>query len=64
MTEVAQILGYFFPNVCMYVCINFDKTWVGLHIGRLFNKLIWSPCLKRLSDFFPFRLRMHLFKLM
>jgi hypothetical protein len=20
------------------------KKWVGLHFGRFFNKLIWSPC--------------------
>jgi hypothetical protein len=24
--------------------INFDKKLIGLHFGRLFHKLIWSPC--------------------
>jgi hypothetical protein len=24
-------------------CIIFDKKWPGLHFGRLFEKLIWSP---------------------
>jgi hypothetical protein len=23
--------------------INFNKKWVGLHLGRFFHKLIWSP---------------------
>jgi hypothetical protein len=23
---------------------NFYKKWVGLHFGRFFHKLIWSPC--------------------
>jgi hypothetical protein len=45
IAKAAQILGYFFPNgPVMYVCIYFDKTWVGQHFGRLFHKLIWSPC--------------------
>jgi hypothetical protein len=26
-----------------YVCIKFDKKWVGLHFGQYFQKLIWSP---------------------
>jgi hypothetical protein len=30
-----------FPNLG----INFDQKWVGLHFGRIFLKLIWSPCL-------------------
>jgi hypothetical protein len=25
-------------------CIYFVKKWVGLYFGRLFHKLIWSPC--------------------
>jgi hypothetical protein len=39
------------PSVCfMYcfpkhsLCNNFGKKWVGLHFGRFFPKLIWSPC--------------------
>jgi hypothetical protein len=27
----------------VYVCINFDKKSVGLHLGKFFHKLIWSP---------------------
>jgi hypothetical protein len=24
--------------------VNFDKKWIGLHFGRYFHKLTWSPC--------------------
>jgi hypothetical protein len=41
ITEVAQIYGVLFPQVKL--CINFDKKMFGLHFGRLFHKLIWSP---------------------
>jgi hypothetical protein len=35
-----------FSNVYQdYICINFDKNWVGLHFGSFFQKLIWSHCL-------------------
>jgi hypothetical protein len=36
---IFHILGLFFPR--SEFCINFDTKWVG----RLFHKLIWSPCL-------------------
>jgi hypothetical protein len=25
---------------------TFDGKWVGLHFGRIFHKLIWSPCFR------------------
>jgi hypothetical protein len=37
------------PNI---LCINFDKNWFGLHFGRFFYKLIWSPwsnCCRKVS---------------
>jgi hypothetical protein len=34
-------LGYFIPWLSL--SIELDKSWVGLHFGRFFNKLIWSP---------------------
>jgi hypothetical protein len=34
-------LGYFIPRLSFW--INFDKKWVGLHLGWFFHKLIWSP---------------------
>jgi hypothetical protein len=40
-TELAKIFGYFFPQISL--CINFGKKWHGLHFGRFFLKLIWSP---------------------
>jgi hypothetical protein len=45
-------LGGFFENykksknfglLLPRLCINLDKNWVGLHFGRFFDKLIWSP---------------------
>jgi hypothetical protein len=42
MTEVVQILGLLFPQYKLRV--DFSKKWVGIHFGRLFHKLIWSPC--------------------
>jgi hypothetical protein len=49
ITELAQILGLLFPSEpctyeCMYICIYFVKKCVELHFGRLFHRLIWSPC--------------------
>jgi hypothetical protein len=38
----CRILGYFLTRL-RFVCTNFDKKWVGLHFGRFFHKLIWSP---------------------
>jgi hypothetical protein len=38
------------PNFCATFslkyrqCINLVKNWFRLHFGRLFYKLIWSPC--------------------
>jgi hypothetical protein len=40
--EVSQILG--FLATWLRVCINFDEKSIGLHFGRFFHKLIWSPC--------------------
>jgi hypothetical protein len=34
LKEESQIIWLFFPQ-CK-ICIKFDKTWVGLHFGRLF----------------------------
>jgi hypothetical protein len=39
--EVARIFGLLFPLWKVY--INFDKKCVGLHFGRFFHKLNWSP---------------------
>jgi hypothetical protein len=33
-----------FPR--LQLCIINFKKWVGLHFGRLFHKLLWSPCLE------------------
>jgi hypothetical protein len=41
LTEVAQILSYFFPRYKLR--INFDKKWFGQHFGRVFHKHIWPP---------------------
>jgi hypothetical protein len=38
----SSFLGYFIQ--WLSVSKNFDSKWVGLHFGRLFLKLIWSPC--------------------
>jgi hypothetical protein len=45
ITEVAQVLGLLFSKVP--VSINLDKKLDGLHFGRLFQKLIWSPCITK-----------------
>jgi hypothetical protein len=42
-TEEAHISGLLFSHCTSYVRKNFDKKWIGLHFGRLFHKLIWSP---------------------
>jgi hypothetical protein len=39
--EVAHILGKLYSSVEFMHCGN---EWVGLHFGRFFHKLIWSPC--------------------
>jgi hypothetical protein len=45
ITKVAQKSGLLFSTEKpMYICVNFDKQWVGLHFGRFFHKLNWSPC--------------------
>jgi hypothetical protein len=44
IAEVVKILGLFFSCSTNYVLILTEK-FVGLHFGRLFRKLIWSPCL-------------------
>jgi hypothetical protein len=40
-TEVAQIYSVLFSHSISYDF--WGKKWVGLHFGRLFHKLIWSP---------------------
>jgi hypothetical protein len=30
-----------------YLCLNFDKKWVGLHFGRFFNILTYPVTLIR-----------------
>jgi hypothetical protein len=52
ITEVAQIFGLLFPQYQLY--INLDKKLVGTHYGRLFRKLIWSPCLEQRPEFLGF----------
>jgi hypothetical protein len=37
----SKLLGYFFPR--QQLCINIGKHLVGLHFGRFFYKLHWSP---------------------
>jgi hypothetical protein len=39
--RISPHFGPFFFSVKLY--IDFDQKWVGLHFGRLFLKLIWSP---------------------
>jgi hypothetical protein len=42
ITEIAQIFGLL--SLQCQLCINFDNSLIGLHFGRLFHKVIWSPC--------------------
>jgi hypothetical protein len=43
ITGVAQsFFGYIFPQCKL--SIDFEKKLAGPHFGRLFSKLIWSPC--------------------
>jgi hypothetical protein len=39
--KAAQSFGPFFPHFRLY--IRFGKKRLGLHFGRFFHKLIWSP---------------------
>jgi hypothetical protein len=45
--KITKVVGYLcnfgllFPQ--LRLCINFDKKGAGLHFGRFFNKLVWSP---------------------
>jgi hypothetical protein len=39
IAEIANVLG-----PLLRLCINFDQKCLGLHFGRFFHKLIWSPC--------------------
>jgi hypothetical protein len=39
---VFKILRQFYPRYKLH--INFEEIRVGSHFGRVFNKLIWSPC--------------------
>jgi hypothetical protein len=40
--NIHQIFGRLFSTGKTYILI-FYKEWTGLHFGRLFRKLIWSP---------------------
>jgi hypothetical protein len=33
--------GLLFPR--WKLCISVEQKWTGLHFGRFFHKLIWSP---------------------
>jgi hypothetical protein len=44
MTELAQSFGATLFHGKSYALIS-KKKWVGF--GRLFHKLIWSPCMLR-----------------
>jgi hypothetical protein len=47
----GPILGSLFPKVKVrYILHNFDKKWAWPSFGRLFNKLIQSPCLAPASE--------------
>jgi hypothetical protein len=39
---VAQNFGVLFSTE--KVTNYYFKKWVGLHFGRFYHKLIWSPC--------------------
>jgi hypothetical protein len=41
ITEVVQIFGLLFSMVRF--CINFDKKWVGLHLGDFFSNSSGHP---------------------
>jgi hypothetical protein len=41
LAKVADFLGHFIKLFSLR--FNFDKKWVGLHFGRIFHKLFWSP---------------------
>jgi hypothetical protein len=41
--SLDRFLMNFISRTNTSLCINFDQKWVGLHFGRFFYKLIWSP---------------------
>jgi hypothetical protein len=41
--SIPHFGGYFVQQLSLF--INLDTKWVGLHFGRIFHKLIWSPWL-------------------
>jgi hypothetical protein len=43
ITKVGQLWGQFFSYRKSFVFI-IEKNGFWLHFGRLFHKLIWSPC--------------------
>jgi hypothetical protein len=43
ISKVARILGLQIFHGYGYGLFFLHKTWVGLHFGRPFHKLIWSP---------------------
>jgi hypothetical protein len=44
--------GYSFPQ--LRFDIKFGKKWIGLHFGRIFRKLPWSPCASSVSNVGPY----------
>jgi hypothetical protein len=42
ITEEAHIFGHFVQWLSL--CINLEKNGLSYILGKLFHKLIWSPC--------------------
>jgi hypothetical protein len=40
-----------FNTIIKFLCIILDEKWIGLHFGRFFHKLIWSPWPQRPQAF-------------
>jgi hypothetical protein len=49
ITKLTQIFVLIFSR--KRLCINFNKNCLGLHFGRFFHKLIWSPWLSQNPPF-------------
>jgi hypothetical protein len=44
MTKVSHIFGATLSPQLGYALQTFGNKWIGLHFGRFFHGLIWSPC--------------------
>jgi hypothetical protein len=42
--KIAEIAHFFFPRGGFCNC--YGKKYVGFYFGRIFHKLIWSPCFR------------------